>query len=186
MTAIGSLSLELDRVDAYEGRSLSNLDSSAIAHYYRVTRGRDLDLEVVWSTWVIGEQGVRLASVKRGPERLGRLLKGGRLGIYSGEAFGLPDGIDWCQLRVMRERDGNRLPTAVNMSYADTVRATGGEDVWNILSDLGALAIGPESHLLLGKTGSTPVITFPTGEPEIPVAAWALTRVLPIINRFKG
>lgn len=186
MINFGKYSLVFDRTGSYEGRSLSGEDVEAIAYFYRLTSGRELDLEIAHVTWVNGERAVRLAERTRGPERLGRLLKGGRVGIYEGEDVGLPASTEWCQVRVMREKPGKELPTAVNVSYADMVRASGGQDVWGILADLGALAIGPQGHLLEGKSGRTPVITFPAGDPDVPVAAWALTKALPIINRFRG
>lgn len=127
-----------------------------------------------------------MAELRRGPARLGRLMKGGRVGIYEGAESGLPHNIEWCQLRVMQERP-RALPTAVDKGYADMVRAAGGEDIWTRLSDLGALAIGPRSHLLRERVRRrTLITTFPAGEADVPVAAYVLTKVLPILNRFKG
>lgn len=186
MRQLGDFSLDFDRVGTYEGRSLSGDNPGGVAHFYRLVAGRELDVEIAWVTWLNNERGVRMSELRAGPARLGRLMKGGRVGIYDGEDVGLPHDIEWCQLRVMQERAG-ALPTAVDKSYSDMVRAAGGEEIWTRLSEFGALAIGPRSHLLReGVRRRTLITTFPAGEADVPIAAYVLTKVLPILNRFKG
>jgi hypothetical protein len=168
-------------------RTLTNEPSTGIARCVFVlgSRARLTVADIYWDT---GERDVRAIEVEAGGDLVGRLLRGGRIGVYSADFESFPEGLSYMDLAVMRTRPGQgRLPTAVRADYQTICRAAG-VSVWDELSRLGGSSIGPRSELI--GDGSPRMnflmMTFPSNSSLVPAAVFLLTRVLPLVRRFTG
>ena len=138
--------------------------------------GLELDLAVFMS--VEGEGMVHCPDGAGVPAEYARLARGARLGVYE-EAEGL-----WIikQLRLLRfsPDTGWGNPSRTDLPELD---ALAGASVEGLLRDLGAVAVGTKLDVF-GARGNDLALRWPqSAGPEVPLTAYALTRVLPI---FKG
>jgi hypothetical protein len=187
---IGSFSVvPAESTESIEHRTLNNEPSEGIAWVFDVvTAGAALRVaDIAWDT---GDRDVRAVAVTKGEQRLGRLLRGGRIGVYEANFHAFPEGLSLLELAVMKlkpEQPG-RLPTAVKADYGTLRRAAAGVSVWDELSSLGASSIGPRSELI-GDTGNRRgilVTTFRSDNRLVPAAAFILIRVIPLWTEFAG
>jgi hypothetical protein len=123
-----------------------------------------------------GEGSVRCVSRGTSPETFERLVHGARLGLYAGD-----ERREIRQLRLLR---WDAAAGWGNPSGTDTAELTAllGADVETFFRALGALDLGTK-EAVLGTRGRDLVVTWPLDAgPEVPLAAYALTRVLPIVR----
>src|SRR6266508_6394794 len=104
-------------------RAMGNIESGGIATTYEVT-GRRVQLTVADIAWDTGQRDVRVVDIATGVGKLGRLLRGGRIGVYEANFESFPVDVAWFELSVMTlNRDARKLPTARKADYPTAVRA---------------------------------------------------------------
>jgi hypothetical protein len=136
-------------------------------------------LEVGLVAWEHGDRDVRCFSRLAGPLLYDRLVKGGRLGVASKRAG------DWdCELGILAHHDVG-LPTVVKASWPDLDSVLGASAAALLLS-LGASAVGTKEETLAdtGRRRGYLVMVSPQDQPLPPLAAYVLTRVLPLMTGF--
>jgi hypothetical protein len=138
--------------------------------------GLELDLAVFMSPE--GEGMVHCPDGAGVPADYARLVRGARLGVYE------EDDKNWIikQLRLLRfsPETGWGNPSRTDLPELDELL---GASVEGLLRDLGAVAVGTKSDVF-GAGGNDLVLRWPeSAGPEVPLAAYTLTRVLPI---FRG
>ncbi len=154
-------------------------DGESLAAVVTGPGGLELDLAFFMGDTGLGQ--VHCPDPAGVPADYARLAHGGRLGVYSGD-----DGLLIVrQLRLLRFSVGSGWgnPTKTDLHELDQLL---GGSVERLLCDLGASGLGTKEDVL-GERGSDLVMTWNTGAgPELPLAAYTLTRVLPIyvaVNR---
>lgn len=123
-----------------------------------------------------GEGSVRCVSRGTSPEDFERLVHGARLGIYTGQ-----DRYEIRQLRLLR---WDAAAGWGNPSGTDLVELSQllGEDADAFLRARGASDVGTKEQVLSSR-GRDLAVTWPVvSGPEVPLAAWTLTRVVPILR----
>lgn len=123
-----------------------------------------------------GEGSVRCVSRGSSPEDFERLVHGARLGLYTGA-----DRFEIRQLRLLRwdVSAGWGNPSGTGL---DELSQLLGADAQAFLRSLGASEVGTKEEIL-GSRGRDLVVTWPLGAgPEVPLAAWTLTRAVPILR----
>jgi len=122
-----------------------------------------------------GEGMVHCPDAAGVPSDYARLAHGARLGVY------VEDDDAWIikQLRLLsfsREKGwGN--PVMTTLEELDVLM---GGSVVNLLIDLGIEEIGPKNELLGTRGNDLAARWSPERGPEIPLACYVLTRILPI------
>lgn len=135
--------------------------------------------EIGLTSWEHGDRDVRCFSRLAGPAKYDRLTNGARLGVASKRQG------EWdCELGILRhQRTG--LPTIVRAGWTDFDSVLGSSAA-ELLLDLGATATGTKEEVLAdaGRRRAYLVMVSPEGEPVPPLAAYVLTRVLPLLSGF--
>ena len=136
-------------------------------------------LEIGLTSWENGDRDIRCFSRLAGPLGYDRLIHGGRLGV----AEKRPQEWD-CELGILKHHSG-RQPTVVKADMRDLDRVLTGS-TQELLTSLGATAVGTKEHVLAdtGRRRSYLVMTAPEGNPAPPLAAYVITRVLPLLTGF--
>ena len=136
-------------------------------------------LEVASTHWDGGDRDVRTITRLAGPLVYDRLLKGLRLGILAA-----PEGGYYCELGIT-EHHQDRQPTVVKAEVADLAFMLD-SNVREMFESLGATSYGTR-EFVIGDTSRRRTylaITFPESAVNVPIAAYVLTRVLPIMKGF--
>jgi hypothetical protein len=136
-------------------------------------------LEVATTHWDSGDRDVRAITRLAGPTAYDRLLKGLRLGIGVG-----PEGGYYCELGVTTHHS-DKQPTVVR-AVPEDLELMLGDDVGEMFADLGATAYGTR-EAIMGETNKRRFylgVTYPDSAVDVPVAAYVLTRVLPLMKGF--
>lgn len=138
--------------------------------------GLELDLAVFMSSE--GDGMVHCPDGAGVPADYARLVRGARLGVYE------EDDENWIikQLRLLRfsPESGWGNPSRTDLTELDSLLGASAD---GLLRDLGAVALGTKSEVF-GSSGNDLALRWPESSgPEVPLAAYALTRVLPI---FRG
>jgi len=135
--------------------------------------GLEIDIKIFMSA--AGDGMVHCPDLSGVPADYGRLAHGARLGVYTLESG------DWAikQLRLLRfsPSKGWGNPTRTTLEELDQL--LGGSTV-ELFSSLGMDDVGSRTDVL-GAKGEDLAVRWPsTADPELPLACYALTRVLPI------
>jgi hypothetical protein len=169
-------------------RAFGNVESEGDATTYEVS-GRGIRLTVADVAWDTGQRDVRALDVSTGATKVGRLLKGGRFGIYEANFESYPLDVAYFELGVMKTwTKKGKLPSVVRASYSKLVEGSGGLDVWLKLSDAGASSIGPKAELFGDDSTRRNwlAVTFPSGSRVVPIVAYVLSRVIPLATGYAG
>ena len=136
-------------------------------------------LEVAATYWDSGDRDVRAVTRLSGPVAYDRLLKGLRLGLSVA-----PDGGYFCELGITQHHE-DRQPTVVKADASD-LKLMLGSDVGEMFRALGATAYGSREVVIddTSRRRSYLGVTFPQTALDVPVAAYVLTRVLPLMKGF--
>jgi hypothetical protein len=136
-------------------------------------------LEIGLTSWEHGDRDVRCFSRLAGPLMYDRLIQGARLGVANrGEG-------EWqCELGILSHHQ-NRQPTVVKAAWTD-LDSILGSSAAELLMTLGATATGTKEEVLsdTGRRRGYLVMLSGEGEPVPPLAAYILTRVLPLMSGF--
>lgn len=137
--------------------------------------GLELDLAVFMS--LEGNGMVHCPDGAGVPADYARLVRGARLGVYK------EDDRNWIikQLRLLRfsPDTGWGNPSRTDLPELDVLLGASTE---GLLRDLGAVNLGTKSDVL-DAAGNDLALRWPQqAGPEVPLTAYALTRVLPILR----
>ncbi len=138
-------------------------------------------LEVGMTTWENGDRDVRCFSRLAGPLAYDRLVKGVRLGVASKRPG------EWdCELGILSHHQ-DRPPTVVKATWADLDSMLGSSARDHLLAS-GATAAGTKEDTIgdVGRRRNYLVMVSPEEQPEPPLTAYVLTRVLPLMTGFGG
>ena len=178
--SIGGASLDIsDSLVAVEGDTFSDgrQPGRSIASEVRTPDGGVLEIGL--TSWDNGDRDVRCFSRLAGPLGYDRLVHGARLGVAEKRPH------EWdCELGILKYHT-DRPPTVVKAGLDDLDRVMGAS-AEDFLISLGATAVGTK-EALLGDTGRRRgylVMKSPEGHPAPPLAAYVLTRVLPLMTGF--
>lgn len=138
-------------------------------------------LEIGLTSWEHGDRDVRCFSRLAGPLAYDRLIKGARLGVAKKRAG------EWdCELGILSQHAG-RPSTVVKADWPD-LDAVLGSSARSLLLSAGAKDAGTKEHVLgdEGRRRSYLVMVCDEGQALPPLAAYTLTRVLPLMTGFGG
>lgn len=136
-------------------------------------------LEVGLVNWEHGDRDVRCFSRLAGPLMFDRLVKGARLGVATKRPG------DWdTELGVLTHHD-DRPPTVVKATWQDLDLVLGSSAA-DFLLGVGATAVGTKEDTIgdASRRRGYLVMVSPEDQPTPPLAAYVLTRVLPLMNGF--
>lgn len=172
------VSLEENPVSV-QGETFSNGTQSgqAFAANVRVPDGAILEVGITW--WITGEVDVRTFTRLTGPVVYDRLTNGARLGVSEAN-----DDVSTCELGILSFH-ADRQPTVIKASDKDLDQVIQGSARHSLLN-LGALQVGTREDIYgdTGRRRSYQAVIFPRGDSTVPVAAYVLTRVLPMYRGF--
>jgi hypothetical protein len=162
-----------------EGKTIKGVETVGSAFAFDIfDPNRLTHIELHHITWRNGERDVRIEEINSSLRVFQNRASGGlRLGIY------LYKGVFWSELRQARIKDSrdwsglykatlDNLDTGANLNTAETLKR------------LGALAIGARNAVIDDNSGRRNYIcvTFPKNNHLVPIAAFVLTRILPLYN----
>jgi hypothetical protein len=136
-------------------------------------------LEVALVEWEHGDRDVRCFSRLAGPVMYDRLITGARLGVAARRPG------DWdCELGILTHHD-ERPPTVVKATWHD-LDSVLGSSAERLLIGLGATAVGTKEETIAdtGRRRGYLVMVSPQGQAALPLSAYVLTRVLPLMTGF--
>lgn len=162
-----------------KGETFANGTQSGqtLAANVRVPDGAVLEVGVTY--WATGEVDVRTFTRLTGPVVYDRLTKGARLGVAA-----LTDAISTCELGILSFH-ADRQPTVIKASDEDLDVVMNGS-ARNALLNLGAIDVGTREAIYgdSGRRRFYQAVTFQSDVATVPVAAYVLTRVLPLYRGF--
>lgn len=162
-----------------QGETFSNGTQSgqAVAANVRVPDGAMLEVGI--TQWATGEVDVRTFTRLTGPVIYDRLTKGARLGVSDAGR-----DVSTCELGILSFH-ADRQPTVIKASDRDLDEVIQGSARHSLLN-LGALEVGTREDIYgdSGRRRSYQAVLFPHGDSTVPVAAYVLTRVLPMYRGF--
>lgn len=177
---VGSVSLEFaDSPVDVEGEAFTGGHQSGRATAAEVRTPDGGVLEVGLTRWEHGDMDVRCFSRLAGPLMYDRLVKGARLGVHPKRPG------DWdCELGILSHRAGG-LPTVIKATWTD-LDGVLGASARDLALIMGATAAGTKEDVLgdTGKRRGFLVMVSPEGEALPPLAAYVLTRVIPLMKGF--
>jgi len=159
-----------------DGETVSGAPSTGRGSLYKVLGPDGLELTVRDITWDTGERDLAVFRRHGSPERFDTLVERLRLTVldYNGP---------YVELRHVKLRDNGR--GGLFDADADALANAAGIDVVDVLRSLGASAVGTREGLLGddGRTRRRWGARFPPGNNKVPLAAFVLTRVAPVLRR---
>jgi hypothetical protein len=180
--------LHIERVDerVLPGTSLSGASSSGEASLWSVTGPPGVKLTLADVNWTNGEQDVRALEAEGplpvaigGPRPLERLLRGGRLAVLG------TGSTRYVELQIMRinPMSPEMWSSSHKASDDDFVRVLG-EDWHDQLRAYGPSRIGTRESVLddITRRRAFLCVAFERKASPLPIAAYCLTRVLPLLN----
>jgi len=168
----------LYKADDFEGQTCSGEKTTANGFVYKITLGTESYLEVAVMTWMNGEQDVRVIKAVNVPESLERLKHGLRIGIHKSGR------LRWIELAQARMKSAN-WSTAYRASKSELDQGANLKVV-RLLKKAGAVEIGTKEKVL-GNSGRKRFYlcsTFKNNSNSVPIVAYVLTRILPIMNQY--
>ena len=174
---IGPLVLHTNSIGWSEAaaRGFGQSESTGVQYPAVVTGPFGLEIDIAFFMSDDGEGMVHCPDLSGVPADYGRLAHGARLGVYT------LDSGDWAikQLRLLRfsPTKGWGNPTRTTLEELDQL--LGGSTV-ELLASMGMDDVGLRTQVL-GVKGEDLAVRWPsTAGPELPLACYTLTRVLPI------
>jgi hypothetical protein len=152
-------------------------EGSARAYSVSVPDGGLLEIATIY--WDSGDRDVRTITRLAGPVAYDRLTKGLRLGVSTSPGTGF-----FCELGIATHHT-DKQPTVVR-ALPEDLELMLGQDVGAMFASLGATAYGTREDIM-GETNKRRFylgVTFPDSAVDVPIAAYVLTRVLPIMKGF--
>jgi hypothetical protein len=171
-----ALSSEAVRIS---GETFSSGLQEGTARAYLVSVPDGGILEVAATHWDSGDRDVRAMTRLAGPTSYERLLKGLRLGIAAAgeERY-------FCELGITRYHE-DKQPTVVRALPEDLEHVLG-QDVGAMFAGLGANGFGTR-EFIMGETNRRRfylAVAFSGSAHDVPIGAYVLTRVLPLMKGF--
>lgn len=161
------------------GSTTAGRDGNGRALPWRVEGPDDLLLDIEDVLWDDGTREVRGVEAYLSPRRFERLASGLRLGVHRDS----PDR--WhARLRIARLTSDDW--SQIYKTDAQELRAATGIEPTKVLRDAGADVIGT-AEVAYGKAGrgrTEFAVSFRGDDSPVPVVAWTLTRVLPLLNHW--
>ena len=135
-------------------------------------------LELAHYRWGDGGQVVCRSRTDSAPA-FDRLLHGARLGIQD-----VGGGTDACEVGLLHWEPARGWGN-VHKATREQLDEVLGDDVADLLLGVGALDVGTKADVLFddGRRRNYIAATFPAHDAVVPLAAYTVTRVLPIIER---
>lgn len=156
-------------------RSFGQSELTGIEYPAVVTGPLGLEIDIAIFMSEEGDGMVHCPDSSGVPAEYGRLAHGARLGVYA------LDSQDWAikQLRLLRFSPSKGWGNPTRTSLQELDQLLGGSTI-ELLASMGMDAFGSRSEVL-GVKGEDLAVRWPsTAGPELPLACYALTRVLPI------
>lgn len=177
---IGGVEVTLaEHAVSVQGETFSNGTQSgqAFAANVRVPDGAILEVGV--TQWITGEVDVRTFTRLTGPVIYDRLTKGARLGVSD-----VDGDVSTCELGILSFH-ADRQPTVIKASDKDLDQVTQGSARHSLIN-LGALEVGTREEIYgdTSRRRTYQAVMFPRGDSTVPLAAYVLTRVLPMYRGF--
>jgi len=174
---IGPLTLHTNAIGWSEAsaRGFGQSEATGIEYPAVVTGPSGLEIDVKIFMSDTGEGMVHCPDLSGVPADYGRLAHGARLGVYTLESG------DWAikQLRLLRFSPSKGWGNPTRTSLEELDRLMGSSTV-ELLASLGMDDVGSRTEVL-GARGDDLAVRWPTtAGPELPLACYTLTRVLPI------
>ena len=167
----------------YDAKTMGGKRSSATAHTFRVT-GATIDIDVQYIYWWNGEREVRISTARTAPLAITRAVGHRRLAVMDvDQAVGYNALMQYACLQQARTKDDQGWSSLYWPTMAELDEGAG-LPVASTLQSLGAGEVGTHLEVFggVGRTSSLIVVTFPCDNEVVPVAAFVLTRVLPLLN----
>ena len=157
-------------------RALSGEESDTIITLYRYTDGQGNVVDFGLFRAGNGEAWLHSFNVESSLPTLGRLRHGGRLGI---RAHGDTAAVELQHLRVT---DGSW--SRLRMATMDELSGSAGLDVEAMLNEQGSIAIGTRAELEGCTSNRRNILSvhFPLRSDDVPVHAYVVTRILPLVR----
>jgi hypothetical protein len=165
------------------GSTPSGQPSHGTAELFELSGPQRLGLTVAVLRWHNGERNVQTDHRHTSPERLDRLRHGLRLTLDHVPAR---PGMWWAELRQARVKPGPSQWSNLFKASLEELSAAAEVDVRAEFLHAGAAAIGTRSELLgdEGPRGTDLGVTFRDDNLLVPVVAYTITRVLPILQEW--
>ena len=174
---VGPLTLHTNAIgwSKSAARGFGQSESTGLEYPAVVTGPAGLEIDITIFMSDVGEGMVHCPDLSGVPAEYGRLAHGARLGVYALESG------DWAikQLRLLRfsASKGWGNPTRTTLEELDQLL---GDSTVELLESMGLGAVGSRTEVL-GVKGEDLAVRWPsTAGPELPLACYVLTRVLPI------
>ena len=160
------------------GQTCGGKECSAKAHLYEVKIPQGGRLELGYMVWSNGERNVEAVNVVGVSKLLRRLEHGLRLGIHP---RGSQDWIELGQARIKGDDWAGKFKASPSQ-----LNEGAGVGVAGILKKLGATEIGTKGKILDDDSTRRFYLcaVFGKNSAQVPIAAYILTRILPLINRY--
>lgn len=159
-----------------EGKTPSREESICRIDSYRVSSDQLGSVTLGYERWRTGEQSLRLMEADKASTPISRLVRGCRLEVRKHESESL------AILRQARlKEDGWSNLFAADLNDLDE---GAGICVAEALLTLGAITVGTKAEVIgaTDRQRNLLSVLFPSHLVEVPIAAYLLTRVLPILN----
>jgi len=162
-----------------QGETFSNGTQSGQAFAANVRVPDGAILEVGITEWLTGEVDIRTFTRLTGPVIYDRLTKGARLGVSD-----VQSDLSTCELGILSFH-ADRQPTVIKASEKDLDQVIQGS-ARHSLMNLGALDVGTREDIYgdTSRRRSYQAAIFARGDFTVPIAAYVLTRVLPMYRGF--
>lgn len=167
------------------GKTVTKVASSGIARVFGVTNHTDVSLKVALVKWNTGQLDVRAIGEIMGPMALRRLERGAlRMSIMD------PDkNVSWVELSQARLKTGSETKHS-NLFKATTSELDQGSglDARSELLSAGALRFGTKEDVLNQDDNRRNYlcVTFVRDNVRVPIVAYIITRVLPLIGEYRA
>lgn len=166
-------------------KTISGKRADGVGEVFQATDDRGLSLDVARIVWTTGEQDVRAIGDVPGPRALRRLEHGAlRMGIY----FLEPD-LAWVELSQARIKKNaqRQWSTRVRATQEDLDKGAG-TNTLRVLYAAGAKQVGARKAILkdAGNRKQYYCATFARTNTLVPVVAYVLTRVLPLLRQHSS
>ena len=160
------------------GYTCSGEKAAATVYIFRIDVPEDGVLELGYCIWSNGERDVRILEASNVCRALRRLEHGLRQGVH---ANGRRDWVELSQARLKNEEWSNTFKA--NRAELDAGAGLGAS---RLLSKFGATAVGTKERILSdrGRKRGYLCAVFKKNSIEVPITAYLLTRVLPILNGY--
>jgi len=157
--------------------------TSGKGHVY-VVRAPALDADVLYVRWDNGEREVRFGDIRIAPPAIINVRNGRRLCLVEKPDGGRPGaGSRYVFLKQARIKDA-QYSSGLYPATLEALNEGAGLDVTEMLIALGARQVATKGYVLgdRGKARSLYIAVFAAEDEAVPVAAFAMTRILPLLH----